>query len=91
MKENLLLLKDSLEPYIYMTSITKNVYIDKLDVIVVKYNNKHHSTIKMKPVDVKSRTYINSSKFKIGNIFRISKLKIFLHKVLFKIDLKKFL
>ena len=43
--------------YIYMTSIPKNVYIDKLDYIVNKYNNTYHSTIKMKPVDVKLNTY----------------------------------
>ena len=42
-----------------MTSISKNVYRDKLDDIVNKYNNKYHSTIKMKPVDIKSNTYIN--------------------------------
>ena len=67
----------------YMTSISKNVYIDKLDDIVNKYNNTYHSTIKMKPVDVKSNTYIDSSKeinnkdpkFKIGDIVRISKYK----------------
>ena len=45
-----------------MTPISKNVYIDKLDHIVNKYNNTYNSTIKMKPVDVKSNTYINSSK-----------------------------
>ena len=39
--------------YKYMTSISKNVYIDKLDNIVNKYNNTHHSTIKIKSVDVK--------------------------------------
>ena len=69
--------------YKYMTSVSKNVYIDKLDDIVNKYNNTYHSTIKMKPVDVKSNTYIDSSKeinnknpkFKIGDIFRISKYK----------------
>ena len=44
-----------------MTSISKNVYIDKLDIIN-KYNNTCHSTIKMKPVDVKSSTYIDSNK-----------------------------
>ena len=48
--------------YKYMTSVSKNVYIDKLDDIVNKYNNTYHSTIKMKPVDVKSSTYIDSSK-----------------------------
>ena len=36
-----------------MTSISKNVYIDKLDDIVNKYNNTYHSTTKMKPVDKK--------------------------------------
>ena len=45
-----------------MISISKNVYIDKLDDIVNKYNNTYHSTIKNKPVDVKSDTYIGSNK-----------------------------
>ena len=38
------------------------MYIDKLDDVVNKYNNTYHSTTKMKPVDVKSNTYIDSSK-----------------------------
>ena len=46
----------------YMTSISKNVYLDKSDDIVNKYNNTYHSTIKMKPVDIKPSTYIDSSK-----------------------------
>ena len=58
------------------------MYIDKLEDIVNKYN-EYHSIIKMKPVDVKSKTYINSSKeindkdpkFKIGDIVRISNYK----------------
>ena len=66
-----------------MTSISKNVYVDKSDDIVNKYNDTYHSTIKMKPVDVKSCIYIDSSKennskdskFKIGDIVRISKYK----------------
>ena len=45
-----------------MTSISKNVYIDKLDDIINEYNNTHQRAIKMKPVDVKDNTYINSSK-----------------------------
>ena len=45
--------------YKYITSISKNVYIDKLDDIVHKYNNKKHRTIKMKPIDVKDNTYID--------------------------------
>ena len=42
--------------YKYMTSISKNVYIDKLDDIVNKYNNTYHNTIKMKHDGVKSST-----------------------------------
>ena len=45
-----------------MTSISKNVYIDKLDEIVNKYNNKYHSTMKMKTADVKNSTYIDLGK-----------------------------
>ena len=48
--------------YKYKTAISKNVYIDKLDDIVKKYNNTYHTTIKMKPVDVKHNTYIDFKK-----------------------------
>ena len=69
--------------YKHMTSISKNVYIDKLDNIVNEYNNTYHTTIKMKPIDVKDNTYINTdkeinnkdSKFKVGDRVRISKNK----------------
>ena len=69
--------------YKYMTSISKNVYIDKLDDIVDEYNNKYHTTIKVKPIDVKDNTYINADKeinnkdpkFKVGDHVRISKYK----------------
>ena len=44
--------------YKYMISISETVYIDKLDNIVTKYNNTYHSTNNMKPVVVKSSTYI---------------------------------
>ena len=44
--------------YKYMSSFSKNVYIDKSDEIVNKYNNTYHRIIKMKPVDVKPSTYI---------------------------------
>ena len=49
----------------YMTSISKNMYIDELDYlddIVNEYNNTYHRTIKMKPIDVKDNTYINIDK-----------------------------
>ena len=66
-----------------MASISKNVYIDKLDDTVKKYNNTYHKSIKMKPVDVKDNTYINFKKesddknpiFKVGDHVRISKYK----------------
>ena len=48
--------------YKYMTSISKNVSIDKLDDIVKEYNNTHHTSIKMKPVDVTDNTYIDFKK-----------------------------
>ena len=43
-----------------MTSVSKNVYINKLDDIVNEYNNTYHRTIKMEPVDVKDNTDIDS-------------------------------
>ena len=69
--------------YKYMTLISKNVYIDKLYDIVDEYNNTCHTTIKMKPIDVKDNMYINTSKeinnkdpkFKVSDHVRISKYK----------------
>ena len=66
-----------------MTSVSKNVQIDKLDDIVNEYNNTQHRTIKMKPVDVKDNAYIDfekevndkDPKFKVGDHVRISKYK----------------
>ena len=48
--------------YKYLTSISKNVYIDKLDDLVNKYNNAYHTTSRMKPADVKDNTYIDFKK-----------------------------
>ena len=67
--------------YKYITSVSKNVCINKLDDIVNKYNNTYNSTTKMKPVDVKFSTYIDfdkknnkeNPKFKIGDLVSISK------------------
>ena len=69
--------------YKYMTAISKNVYIDKLDDIVKEYNNTYYTSIKMKLVDVKDNTYIDvkkevnnkDPKFKVGDHVRISKYK----------------
>ena len=69
--------------YKYMTSVSKNVYINKLDDIVNEYNNTYHRTIKMRPVDVKDNTYIDpmellrsndkNPEFKVGGHVRIFK------------------
>ena len=67
--------------YKYMTAVSKNVHVDKIDHIVSDYNNKYHTTIKMKPVDVKDNTCIDfkkevkDPKFKVGDHVRISKYK----------------
>ena len=69
--------------YKYLTSISKNVYIDKLDDIVNRYNTTYYSTVKMKHANVKSSTYTCSSKeindknpkLKINDIVRISAYK----------------
>ena len=67
--------------YKCITSISKNVYIDKLDDIVNKYNNTYHRTIKIKSADVKPNIYFDLNKennkegpkFKVGDHVRISK------------------
>ena len=61
------------------------MHIEKLDDVVNKYNNK------MKPVDVKSSTYIEDPKFKVDDHVRTSRYKKKLQKAMFQIGLKKFL
>ena len=69
--------------YKYVTSVSKNVYIDKLDDIVHEYNNTYHRTIKLKPAYVKDNAYIDSGKevndkdpkLQVGDHIRISKHK----------------
>ena len=69
--------------YKYMTSISKNVYHDKLDDMVDEYNNTYRKRIMMKPVDVKDDTYTHfkkevndkDSKIKVGDHVKISKYK----------------
>ena len=86
-----------------MTSVSKNVYIDKLDEIVNKCSNTYHRTININPVDVKSSIYIDFNKeninedpkCKVNDHVGISKkkkyknIKIFLQKVVFQINQKK--
>ena len=69
--------------YKHMTSISRNVYIDKLDDIINEQNNTYHRTIKMNPTDVKDNTCIQidkevnyfDPKFKVGLHVTISKYK----------------
>ena len=71
-----------------MAAISKNVYFDMLDNIVNKYNNTIDRTTKIKPIDVKDNTFVDSielhskkevnnkdPKFKVGDHARISKYK----------------
>ena len=66
-----------------MTSLSINVYIDKLGDMVNEYNNTYHRISNMKPIDVKDNTYIDFSKdvndkvskFKVGDHVRTSKYK----------------
>ena len=71
------------EIYKYMTSISRNVYIDKLNEIIEKYNNTYHRTIKMKPLDVNPSINFDFNqennkedpKVKVGANVRIPKSK----------------
>ena len=75
------------------------MYIVQLDNIANTYKRTYHSTNKMKPANAKVSTCINFSKeindqntkFKIGDMVRISNTKTFLQKAMFQIGLKKFL
>ena len=66
-----------------MSPLSNNVYINKLTDIVKKYNNANNRTIKMKPVDRKSKTYImfnkdnnyKDPKFIDGDYMKISQYK----------------
>ena len=81
-----------------VTLVLKKLYIDKLDDMTNKYNNTYYSTIKMKPVYVKSNTYINSSKevndkdhkFEVGDHARLSKQKYFRRKLRSKLVWRTF-
>ena len=75
--------------YKFVTSISKNVNINRFDDIVSEYDNTYHIKIKIKSVDVKDNTYIDSielhsmelrsndkdTEFKVSDNVRISKYK----------------
>ena len=83
--------------YKHMTYIDKNVYFSVLDDIVDKYNNTVHSSIKMKPKDVRDDNFIEYSeetnkkgrKFKVGDHVRMSKYKKLLPRVIHLTGVKK--
>ena len=85
--------------YKYMTSVSKNVYIDKLDDIVNGNNNTYHRTIKMKPIDVKAihililinKLMIKSLNLKLVIMQEFQNTKTFLLNVILQIGMKKFL
>ena len=75
------------------------MYVDKLDETVIKYNRNYHSAIKVKPVYVKSNTYIDSNKginnkypkLKLVILLEYQNMKIFLQRLTCQIGFKKFL
>ena len=85
--------------YKYMTSVSKNVYIKKLDDIVNENNNTYHRTIKMKPANVKDNTYFDFKKklmieilnLKLAIMYKFLNTKIFLLKDTHQFGWKKFL
>ena len=54
-----------------MTAVSKNVYFDVLNGIVNKNNNRVHRTIKMKPIDITSDSYVITMKILIKNILNL--------------------
>ena len=72
-----------------MTSVSKNMYNDKLYEVVKKYNNKYHRTIKIKSDNEKSSMYIDFNKKIIRKVLNLElvvtlkyqNIKIFLRKV----------
>ena len=72
-----------------MTSISKNMYNDKLYEVGKKYNNKYHRTIKIKSDNEKSSMYIDFNKKIIRKVLNLElvvtlkyqNIKIFLRKV----------
>ena len=84
--------------YKHMTATGKNVYYNVLDDVVNKYNNTKHSTIKMKPIDVRDNNktvYIdehneNDSKFKVVIELEYLDIKIYLLKDMLLIGVVKY-
>ena len=76
-------------------NIQKNVHIDKLDIVVNKYNDTYHGPINMKPVDAKASIYTEMIKkvlnLKLTIMLEYQNIKMFLEKAMFQIGLKRLL
>ena len=83
--------------YKHLTAVSRQMYINKLDNVASKYNNKYYKAIKKKPTDFKSSTYIDFDigshdkdlKFNIGDYLRISKCQSIFPKSYFPDGLEK--
>ena len=81
------------------------IWINNLDKLVNEYNNSHHRSIKLKPIDASKKSNENivrnnlynfkntnkKPKFSINDRVRVSLLKILLKNLTHQINLKKFL
>ena len=87
------------EIYKYMTSVSKNVYIDKLDDKVNKNNNTYDSTIKMKPfmqnqthiLTLVKKVMLKIQNLKLVIILQYQSIRMFSQNITLQIGLKKFL
>ena len=83
--------------YKHMTADSKNVYLDVLNNLVDKCNNRFHRTMEMKPIDVKSDSYAEHNvdsnekdpKYKVGDHVRNSSKNFFLLNDILQIGQKK--
>ena len=83
----------------HMTAISKNNYFSELDNIVNKYNKTVHRTIKMKPINGTSDSYVEYNedsnekdpKFKVRDHVEFQNAKTFMLKDTLQIGQRKFL
>ena len=81
-----------------MAIVSKKNFFEVLDDIVDNYNNTYHRTIKTKPIDVRSDSYVkymilmqNILNFKLVVMLEFQNTKTFFLKDILKIGQKNFL
>ena len=81
-----------------MAIMSKKFFFEVLDDIVDNYNNTYHRTIKTKPIDVRSDSYVkymilmqNILNFKLVVMLEFQNTKTFFLKDILKIGQKNFL